>query len=73
MGPDTGQAHHLHMQHLASIAKRLQIGARIIPQAKLHRITLNRFGDGLVVTIKLVADRSAYKIAAVGIEAVLNQ
>ena len=51
----------------------LKIRARIVPETEFQRMSHDRFPDLLAVGRKLVADRRANEVGAVGIEAFVHQ
>src|SRR4029453_5453324 len=70
---DSGEPEHLDVKLLTSGFHGLQIRARIVSETKFQRMAHDRFTDFLAMGRKLVTDRRADEVRAVGIKAFLHQ
>src|SRR3990170_1857783 len=68
-----GEPEHLDVKLFTGSFDGLQIRARIVPETKLQRMPHDRFPDLLAMSRKLIADRRANEVRAVGIKAFLHQ
>src|SRR5689334_8892052 len=73
IGCEARQPEHLDVKLLAGGFHRLQILARVVPQAELERVPHDGLFDFLAMSRKLVADRRANKVRSVGIKALVDQ
>ena len=72
-GAMRGEPEHLDVKLFTGGFDGLQIRARIVPETELQRMPHDRFPDLLAMGRKLVADRRANEVRAVGIKAFLHQ
>src|SRR4029079_7844150 len=70
---DAGKPDHLDVQLLTRGLHGLQIRPRVMPQAELERVPHDALLDLVPMGRKLVTDRRADEVGAVGVEAFLDQ
>jgi hypothetical protein len=70
IGGDAGQPQHVDAQMLSRRSRRLQIGAGVVPQSEIQRVSRDRAAHHLGVAVKLIAYGGTDEIRPVRIETV---
>ena len=65
---DAGKTEDIDVQHLASLPRRFEICAGVVPQTEVQTFARGRLLDDVGVTLELIADRGSDEIGAVRIK-----
>src|SRR6185312_7462683 len=67
-----GQAQHVDAQRLAPLPRGLEVGAAVMPQAEVQRLSRYRLTYHVGVAVELVANGGADEVGPVGVESLLH-
>jgi hypothetical protein len=70
---DTGETKNLDVQHFAGRLHGFKVLTAVMAQAQVKLAAVDRFPDGIVVPIELVANGRPDEVGPVGVKALLDQ